>query len=110
MIKAALFIVAAVLCPTGFTGPTPVGGQTGEDRKVVERAAAAYPNLAQRMHLQGTVKLAVTVRASGEVKSSRPLGGNPVLIEAATTAARKWKFEPAQGETTEVIEFRFGAH
>ncbi len=72
------------------------------------------PDLAQRVHLQGTVKLAVTVPATGDVKSSRPLGGNPVLIEAATTAARKWKFEPAQGETTEgetteVIEFRFGA-
>jgi hypothetical protein len=38
-----------------------------------------------------------------------PLAGNPVLIEAATTAACKWKFEPAQGETTELIEFRFGA-
>ena len=54
-----------------------------------------YTDLAQRMHLQGAVKLAVTVRASGDVKSSRPLGGNPLLIEAATTAARKWKFEPA---------------
>jgi TonB family protein len=110
MQKATLFIAAAALSAACFTKPAPVGAQTGADRKVVERGAAAYPDLAQRMHLQGTVKLAVTVRASGEVKSSRPLGGNPVLIEAATTAARKWKFEPAQGETTEVIEFRFGAH
>ena len=110
MQKATLFIAAAVLCVTCFTGLTPVRAQTGADRKVVDRAAAAYPELAQRMHLQGTVKLAVTVRAGGEVKSSRPLGGNRVLIEAATTAARKWKFELAQGETTEVIEFRFGAH
>jgi len=87
-----------------------MSAQTGADRRVVERGAAAYPQLAQRLHLQGTVKLAVTVRPTGEVKSSRPLGGNPVLIEAATTAARKWKFEPGQDETTEVIEFRFGAH
>jgi len=110
MQKATPFIAASVLSATCFTGPTPVRAQTGADRKVVDRAAAAYPDLAQRMHLQGTVKLAVTVRATGEVKSSRPLGGNPVLIEAASRAARKWKFEPAQGETTEVIEFRFGAH
>jgi len=110
MQKPTLFIAAAVLSATCLTGPTPVIAQTGADRKVVDRTAAAYPALAQSMHLKGTVKLAVTVRASGEVKSSRPLGGNPVLIEAATTAARKWKFEPGQGETTEVIEFRFGAH
>lgn len=75
-----------------------MSAQSGADGKVVDRAAAAYPDLAQRMPLQGTVKLAVTVCASGEVKSSRPLGGYPVLIEAASTAARKWKFEPGQGE------------
>jgi TonB family protein len=110
MQKVTLFMVAAVLSATCFAGPPAVSAQSGAGRKVVDRAAAAYPDLAQRMHLQGTVKLAVLVRASGEVKSSRPLGGNPVLIEAASTAARKWKFEPGQGETTEVIEFRFGAH
>jgi TonB family protein len=110
MQKATLLIAAAVLSATCFTGPRPVSAQTGADRKVVDRKAAGYPDLALRMHLQGTVKLAVTVLATGEVKSSRPLGGNPVLIEAATTAARKWKFEPAQGETTEVVEFRFGTH
>jgi TonB family protein len=110
MQKATLLIAAAVLSATWITGPTAVDAQTGPDRRVVDRAAAAYPDLAQRMHLRGTVKLAVIVRPSGEVKSSRPIGGNPVLIDAATTAARKWKFEPAQGETTEVIEFRFDAH
>jgi TonB family protein len=108
--RKAMLIAAAVLSATFFTGPTGVSAQTGADRKVVDRNPAVYPDLAQRMHLRGTVKLAVTVRASGEVKSSRPLGGNPVLIEAATTAVGKWKFEPAPGETTEVIEFRFGAH
>ena len=108
--KTTLLIAGTVLSAICFTGLEQLSAQAVADRKVVDRAAAAYPDLAQRMHLQGTVKLTVTVRATGEVKSSRPLGGNPVLIDAATTAARKWKFEPAQGETTEVIEFRFGAH
>jgi TonB family protein len=108
--KTTLLIAATVLSAICFTGLERVSAQAVADRRVVERAGAAYPDLAQRMHLQGTVKLAVTVRATGDVKSSRPLGGNPVLIDAATAAARKWRFEPAQGETTEVIEFRFGAH
>ena len=108
--QKAMLLAAAVFSATVFTGPAGLSAQTPADRKVVDRNPAVYPDLAQRIHLQGVVKLAVTVRASGDVKSSRPLGGNPVLIEAATTAARKWKFEPAQGETTEVIEFRFDAH
>ncbi|PYX58986.1 MAG: hypothetical protein DMG76_07545 [Acidobacteria bacterium] len=66
--KATPFIAAAVLSATCFRGPTAVGAQTGADGKVVDRAAAAYPDLAQRMHLRGTVKLAVTVRAGGEVE------------------------------------------
>jgi TonB family protein len=107
--QKATLIAAAVFSATLFTGPAGLSAQTGADRKVVDRNPAVYPDLAQRMHRQGTVKLAVTVRATGDVKSSRPLGGNPVLLEAATTAGCKWKFEPAQGETTEVIEFRFGA-
>ena len=107
--QKAMLIAAAVFSATVFTGPAGLSAQTPEGRKVVDRNPAVYPDLAQRMHLKGTVKLAVTLRATGDVKSSRPLGGNPVSIEAATTAAGKWRFEPAQGETTEVIEFRFGA-
>jgi TonB family protein len=107
--QKATLIAAAVFSATLFTGPAGLSAHAGADRKVVDRNPAVYPDLARRMHRQGTVKLAVTVRATGDVKSSRSLGGNPVLIEAATTAARKWKFEPAPDETTEVIEFRFGA-
>jgi len=98
MQKATPFIAAAVLSGTCFTGPTPVSAQTGADRKVVDRAAAAYPDLAQRMHLRGTVKLAVTVRATGEVKSSRPLGGNPVLIEAATRLPANGNLSPRKAK------------
>jgi TonB family protein len=53
------------------------------------------------------VKLEVVVRPNGSVKSTRTLGGSPALIEAATDAVRKWKFEAAQEETTEIVQLMF---
>ncbi len=57
--------------------------------------------------MHGTVKIEAVVRASGIVKSTRVLGGNPVLVNAAVDAVAKWKFEPGQNETTEVIQLEF---
>jgi outer membrane biosynthesis protein TonB len=41
------------------------------------------------------------------VKSTRVLGGNPVLVDAAQEAVGKWKFEPTQAETTEPVQLTF---
>lgn len=80
---------------------------SGSERKVSARVAPVYPELAKKMHIHGTVKVEAVVRPNGTVKSTRVLGGNPVLVEAAQDAVGKWKFEPAQGETTEVVQLAF---
>jgi TonB family protein len=77
------------------------------DRKVVTRIAPVYPELAKRMHVSGMVKLEVAIRANGTVKSTKVVGGNPVLLDAASDAVRKWKFETASEDTTEVIQVTF---
>jgi TonB family protein len=77
------------------------------ERKVSSRVAPNYPDLARKMHIHGIVKVEAIVRANGSVKSTRVLGGNPVLVDAAVDAINKWKFEPEQGETTEVVQLTF---
>ena len=59
------------------------------------------------MHIHGVVRVEAVVRANGTVKSTRVLGGNPVLVETALDAVGKWKFESAQSETTEVVQLVF---
>lgn len=89
---------------------TPANSQTGlptSDRKVATRVTAVYPELAKKMHIHGAVKVEAIVRPNGTVKSTRVLGGNPVLVDAAQDAVSKWKFEPAQAETTEVVQLVF---
>jgi len=76
-------------------------------RKATIRIKPAYPDLAKRMNVSGTVKIEVSVTPDGEVKQSKVIGGNPVLISAAEDAVKRWKFEPASKATTEVVTFRF---
>jgi TonB family protein len=77
------------------------------ERKISSRVAPVYPELAKKMHIRGTVRVEVIVRPNGSVKSSRVLGGNPVLVESAQDAVSKWKFEPTQSETTEIVQLAF---
>ena len=80
---------------------------SGSERRVSARVAPAYPDLARKMHIHGMVRIEAIVRPNGTVKSTRVLGGNPVLVEAAQDAVRKWKFEPAPNETTEIVQLAF---
>lgn len=76
-------------------------------RKVRTKVAPTYPALARQMNVSGKVKLEVTIAADGHVVSSRTVGGSPLLVGPATEAVKKWRYEPAPKETTEIVEFNF---
>lgn len=59
------------------------------------------------MNVSGMVKLEATVGSNGLVKNIEIKGGHPLLVQAAETAVRKWKWEPTAHATNEVVEFRF---
>ena len=76
-------------------------------RKPKTRVSPVYPELARRMSITGTVRLAVVVGPNGQVKTTKAIGGHPILVNAAMDAMKQWKFEPAQAESTGVVEFKF---
>jgi TonB family protein len=76
-------------------------------RKVVKQTMPRYPDLARRLNLAGTVKVMATVSPDGKVKKVEPVGGSPLLVQAAQDAVAQWKFAPASGESREVIELHF---
>ena len=69
---------------------------SGSERRVSSRSAPVYPELAKKMHIRGIVRVETVVRPNGTVKSTRILGGNPVLADAAQDAVGKRKFEAGQ--------------
>ena len=76
-------------------------------RKVKTKVTPAIPELARRMNISGKVKIEVVIAPDGHVKSSRALGGHPVLVQACQDAVKDWKFEPAPEETTQLVELDF---
>jgi TonB family protein len=106
----ALFcIVAACL----FLAPT-LHAQTADKpdkptRKVIHKVEADYPLDLQRAHIGGVVRLDVVVSPAGTVDSIAVIGGNPVLVETATRAVKKWKWAPATNATVLRINVNFDA-
>jgi TonB family protein len=84
-----------------------VAGAQEESRKVKVRVQPTYPELARTMHITGTVRMLVVVTPAGTVESVKPMGGHPLLVDAARHAVKRWKFEAAPKETTTVMEFKF---
>ncbi|HXE90302.1 MAG TPA: energy transducer TonB [Terriglobales bacterium] len=80
---------------------------TESTRKVKTRVQPTYPAMARKMNVAGSVKVEVVVAPSGEIKSTKVIGGHPLLVNAAVDALKQWKYEPAGEETTSIVEFRF---
>jgi len=78
-------------------------------RKVKTKVNPQFSDLARRLNVSGRVKIEVVIANDGHVKSSKALGGHPLLVQSCVDAVRDWKFEPAPEETTQVIEFEFKA-
>src|SRR5215470_12275084 len=98
---AALFILSSVmsLAQTGTTDESKC--------KVKTRVTPVYPDLARRMNVAGKVKIDVVIGADGRVKTTRVVGGHPLLVQVCQDAVREWKFAPAPEETTQTVEFEF---
>jgi TonB family protein len=85
------------------------GSETGK-RKVKSKVAPAYPELAKRMNVTGRAKIEVIITPDGRVKSTRAVGGHPLLVQACLDAVKEWKFVAAPEETTQVVECEFSGN
>jgi TonB family protein len=100
--------VCVALCLGFFlTASLPADAQTKTTRKLVYKEAPGYPLTLREAHIGGIVRLEIVISPKGSVDSISPLGGNPVLVEAASAAVKKWKYVPADNETKTQVEFTF---
>ncbi len=93
----ALLTLAACISTSAFA-------QSG--RALKNKVTPNFPELAKRMNVSGAVKVEITVAPNGSVKTAKAIGGHPLLIDAAVSAAKQFKYE-AGDETKEVVEFKF---
>jgi TonB family protein len=91
----------------GTSGLAQTGTTDEGKRKVKAKVTPVYPELAKRMNVTGKVKIEVIISPDGHVKSTRAIGGHPLLVQACQDAVKEWKFVAAPEETTQVVEFDF---
>jgi TonB family protein len=83
--------------PTGPASQTTVDPATSQEspRLVVTKfKRPVYPEQAQRQQLQGRVWVHLVIDEKGNVVSAEPVSGDPILLVAAVSAMKDWKFEP----------------
>jgi len=85
----------------------PAAGQQGQLRKVRLSTPPQYPELARKMNVQGVARVLLLVTPEGKVADVKELGGNPVLVAALAQAVKKWRYEPADRQSTIEVRFEF---
>ena len=76
-------------------------------RKLVYKVAPKYPRELKQNAIGGIVRLSISINPNGSVAKISPIGGNPILVDAATLAVRQWKYAPAEHPTTTQIQLDF---
>jgi TonB family protein len=74
-------------------GVLSVGGHS-QEAKLASKAQPAYPPLARRLSIAGTVSLNILIGEDGAVIGLAVDSGNPFLAGAAIDAVKKWSYKP----------------
>lgn len=100
---------AALLAGLGSVASAQSVSEEGH-RKVKTKVTPIYPELAKRLNVAGKAKVEVIITPDGRVKSTRAVGGHPLLVQACVDAVKEWKFSVAPEETTQVVECEFSGN
>jgi TonB family protein len=76
-------------------------------RKLVYKVAPKYPRELKQNAIGGVVRLSISISPNGSVGRISAIGGNPILVDAATLAVRQWKYVPADHPTTTEVQLDF---
>lgn len=80
--------------------------------KAIRKIQPPYPQIARQVKAAGTVPIQITISEEGRVIEASPVGGHPMLRDAARQAALQWVFSPTvlSGKPVQVsgvISFNF---
>jgi len=88
-------------------------GRTLQMGQLVSRVEPVYPEDAKRQGMEGIVKLHVVVGRDGAVLNLEHISGPPLLVKAAMSAVREWRYgqtllagQPVETEHDVVLKFK----
>lgn len=99
---------ALITCMMSFAlGASALAGPEATVRRLKVGVRPEYPELARKLNIKGTVRIRLLIAPDGRIKNTKVLGGSPLLVQAVEEAVRKWRYEPASTESTEIVRFDF---
>jgi TonB family protein len=114
-VLSVALLTITILSGQILSGQTTVILSDDADRHLTKRVQAVYPAMAQIAHIVGEVTLRFTISETGKVADVQPVSGHPLLVEAAQTALKQWRYTPFEVSgrrisvvTSVVIEFPKG--
>jgi len=105
-----LMLAAVIVLGLGRAARAQIYDAEGSDRKVISRIDPDYPDALKRLYIGGVVRVEVQVNPSGSVKTTKLLGGNPILGQSTMKAIKQWKYVPAAAEQTLTVRVEFDPH
>lgn len=73
--------------------------------KLIFKVTPEYPPSARKQHIWGDVLMDVTLREDGAVEQTGVIDGHPLLVEAATSAVKQWRYRPLVEGSALVLKF-----
>jgi protein TonB len=94
------------------TAPLPIGGDV-VSAKLLKSVPPVYPSAARSQRVGGEVKIDALIDVSGNVSTMKVISGPALLHQAAMSALKQWKYEPAKLDgnptpmhLTVIVQFR----
>jgi TonB family protein len=84
--------------------------QSTRERKLIARVEPEYPETLKRLYIGGVVRVEVEVSPNGVVKSTKLLGGSPILGQSTMKAIKQWRYAPAASNETLTVKVEFDSH
>jgi protein TonB len=71
---------------------------------LIHRVEPSYPALARAARVQGDVVLTAVISVTGEIENLQLVSGHPMLVPAAISAVKLWRYKPylLNGQPVEV--------
>jgi len=105
------FVLCGALVMSVLLSPSPTMAQSSDqspsERKVITRVEPEYPDALKRLYIGGVVRVEVLVAPNGVVKSTKLLGGSPILGQSTMKALKQWKYAPAPAEEVLTVRLEF---
>ena len=64
------------------------------DGLLIHRVQPDYPVIAKRAGIQGQVVISALISKEGAIENLRVLSGHPMLVPAAMSAVKQWRYRP----------------